>query len=127
NGGTALSTAMVDVEIAPLWHDDLSPLDTDGNASIDTLDILKVITAMNLMRPGAVEELEQLDSAFAALDGGKLHPDVNNDGFLSALDALIVLQEVDRRLTLATNGESVEVGTQRNRDLRDDQSQSRLF
>lgn len=71
-----------------------------GNVSpLDALTVLNVISEWNRSGGGPLSVSPMPQDAPQALRAGEIHPDVSGDGFVSPLDALLVLNELRRAAT----------------------------
>jgi hypothetical protein len=81
------------------WWNESIPSDVDNDGSISVLDALNVINAINSVGVVPVSELSvraaSMNSSSGASSVGQV--DINTDGYLTPIDALIVVNQVKQR------------------------------
>jgi hypothetical protein len=85
-------TLPFEIEVTPVplpWHNTLRPTDVDRNGGTEAFDALLVI---NLLNKSPTPRLVVPETG-----GGANFPDVNQDNFVSSIDALLVINELERQ------------------------------
>ncbi len=98
-GGERLERrAMLAADVLSPWHNAALPMDVNGDQNITPLDAVTVITQLNAGRGGVLTSASPISRAnfmAAAGDSRPSYVDVNNDGALTPLDAVLVVNRLN--------------------------------
>lgn len=97
------------VETPWIWHNSNQPLDVDANGQVSALDALNIVNLLNQHGSSSTEDLEQAVFSAAVGEGENtrkiVQADVNGDSRISALDVLLIVNDINSRITFG-NGEA---------------------
>ncbi len=98
-GGERLERrAMLAADSLSPWHNAALPMDVNGDQNITGLDALTIIGQLNAGRGGALTSVMPISRAnfmAAASDAPPFYGDVNNDGNLTSLDVLTIIDRLN--------------------------------
>ncbi len=107
-GGERLERrAMLAADALSAWHNAALPMDVNADQNITALDALTVINRLNSGQSGVLTSVMPISRANFMAASGDSRPayiDVNNDGELTALDALTIINRLN-----AAQDESVKI------------------
>ncbi|MEO1526987.1 MAG: beta-propeller domain-containing protein [Planctomycetota bacterium] len=102
--------ATVRVDVKRAWHNRQEPMDVDQDGRIAAMDLLRVV---NVLTEHGARTIDQLDSL---ADSSTPHVDVSGDGFVSAWDALLLVNHMDKPATSEIIDQAVEHWDEEPRD-----------
>lgn len=84
------------------WHNESNGLDVDASGYVTPVDAVRILNAINNFEPGSVTDIQQSwfekDADAPELIGGFL-PDTDGNGILAPIDALRVINRLNRNPT----------------------------
>lgn len=113
DGQLSTGNVVIDVDLAWDWHLEASPKDVDGDGVLVPADALVLINLLNQLGAGSIPQLEEQIAAnvdaylrflgVADFVGDpppyagprRSHADVDNDGFIAPMDALLVINTLN--------------------------------
>ncbi len=85
--------ATVTVDVKRQWHNDVAPNDVNRDGRTSPIDVLDFINFIHKQGMGGIDELESRLEQFAGESdrARTLRPDANNDGYISSMDLLLMV------------------------------------
>ncbi len=82
------------------WRNPLSQFDVNASESVEPLDVLLVINLLNFSSiNGILDKSNRLQEARSVQPFPNIYPDTNGDGFVTAIDALFIINFLNVRAT----------------------------